>query len=99
VLHEHGWVFFDLRMPNVLVKTEHGAWEVRLIDFELCGRVGSPRVGKCLNPRLSWPAGIPMLSKEGDNMMLAQLWTNIPKDANIPKDTTDDSTDMTDDSS
>ena len=81
VLHDAGLVFFDLRMPNVMVKKkaeEDGAWEVRLVDFEMCGKVNTRRPAKDLNPRLRWPKGS-KLTKDGDAFMLKILWSNVAR--------------------
>ena len=57
VLHSHGFVFFDLRLPNIMVRksVNDGEWSVRLIDFEMCGRRDTPLVWVHLNEDFTWP--------------------------------------------
>ena len=57
VLHSHGFVFCDVRVPNIMVRksVDDGEWSVRLIDFEMCGQAGTSVVAKHLNKDLTWP--------------------------------------------
>ena len=57
LVHSHGFVFFDVRLPNIMVRKggDDGEWCVRLVDFEMCGCRGSPLVRTDLNEDLTWP--------------------------------------------
>ena len=71
------WVFFDLRAPNVMVRRkDDGVWDVRLIDFGMCGKTGEHRP-RCLNSGIEWPPweedGVPLLRRSDDTWMLDRL--------------------------
>jgi len=53
-LHEHNFVFGDLRLPNLLVKDR----EVKFIDFDWCAKEGEGRYPVDLNRGLDWPHGV-----------------------------------------
>ena len=65
-LHEAGFVFFDVRLPNIMVKHETRGWSVRLIDFEMCGQAGTSLVAKHLNKDLTWPDHRSSRSDDGE---------------------------------
>ncbi|KAJ6463197.1 hypothetical protein C8R47DRAFT_1180344 [Mycena vitilis] len=54
VLHNGGYVFGDLRWPNIMVAKK----EVKLIDFDWAGKVGQAKYPIHLAHNISWPAGV-----------------------------------------
>ena len=82
VLHEHGYVFFDVRPPNIMVRNVGEVWQVQLVDFEMCGKVGEPRPLN-LNSEIKWPEatrrnehGRALLSTSDDVAMLGQTFSH-----------------------
>jgi serine/threonine protein kinase len=74
-LHGQGFVFGDLRPPNVLI-TKNG--EIKLIDFDWAGRDKQSRYPLLMSPVLSWPDGVGGLSimeAWHDNDMLEKMFT------------------------
>ncbi|KAJ7096756.1 hypothetical protein B0H15DRAFT_56971 [Mycena belliarum] len=59
VLHGGGYVFGDLRWPNIMV-AEDGINEpkVKLIDFDWAGEVGEARYPINISQNVGWPAGV-----------------------------------------
>ncbi|KAJ7086095.1 hypothetical protein B0H15DRAFT_887156 [Mycena belliarum] len=71
--HAQGFVYGELRLPNVLVD-EAGC--PKLVDFDWSGKAGSVRYPRLLNMELHWPPGVaPMaqITAEHDMWMLAHL--------------------------
>ena len=74
LLHSHGLVFGDLRLPNVMI-TKDG--EVKLIDFDWAGEEGQAKYLSLLSPGIDWPVGVKALAvmrKEHDLCMLKKLF-------------------------
>uniref|UniRef100_T1IH33 PH domain-containing protein n=1 Tax=Strigamia maritima TaxID=126957 RepID=T1IH33_STRMM len=55
VLHEGGFVFGDLRPPNILMDEKS---RVNLIDFDWSGRDGVDRYPELVNSQIVWPKGM-----------------------------------------
>ena len=75
VLHEHNFVFGDLRAPNVLT-TPDG--RVLLVDFDWCGKVGEARYPSevWMAGETPWAEGMGsegLIKKEHDVLLLNQL--------------------------
>jgi hypothetical protein len=73
VLHGQGYVFGDLRGPNILITKNE---EVKLIDFDWAGVHMKSHYPLLISPNLKWPTGVEGLSimkTEHDDIMLAQL--------------------------
>ena len=69
--HEKGFVFGDLRKPNVMITKDE---KVKLIDFDWAGWDGKVMYPVCINLNLGWPEGVQGLEpilKEHDQKMLA----------------------------
>jgi tRNA A-37 threonylcarbamoyl transferase component Bud32 len=70
-LHEAGFVFGDLRVPNILISGDR----VMLIDFDWCGKDGETTYPIDLNTfgDIVWAdgvgAGLPMLKKHDEDML------------------------------
>ena len=61
VLHDAGYVFGDLRRPNIMIhKTADGGERAQLIDFEWVGRDGQAQYPALLNNSgdIKWPVGV-----------------------------------------
>ncbi|KAF7368144.1 Proteinkinasesubdomain-containingproteinPKL ccin9 [Mycena sanguinolenta] len=72
VLHNGGFVFGDLRPPNIMVSKD----KVKLIDFDWAGRIGIAQYPLHLSSRIVWPEGVrPMgkIEKAHDLAMLQAL--------------------------
>ncbi|KAJ7826696.1 hypothetical protein B0H14DRAFT_2161133, partial [Mycena olivaceomarginata] len=54
VLHNGGYVFGDLRWPNIMVAKK----EVKLIDFDWAGKVGQAKYLIHLAHNIGWPSGV-----------------------------------------
>jgi serine/threonine protein kinase len=73
-LHDNGFVFGDLRAPNIMI-TENG--EIKLIDFDWAGVHGKSQYPLLLSPILEWPAnvkGSSVMETWHDNDMLTRLF-------------------------
>ena len=73
VLHGQGYVFGDLRGPNILITKNE---EVKLINFDCAGVHMKSQYPLLISPKLMWPPGVEGLSimkTEHDDIMLAQL--------------------------
>ncbi|KAG8930623.1 hypothetical protein FRC01_002476 [Tulasnella sp. 417] len=81
LLHEEGFVFGDLRGPNVMLcdrpasqeKTEQGAM---LVDFDCAGMQGSQFYPYDLNPKVCWAHGVQggdLITQEHDKEMFELL--------------------------
>jgi len=55
-LHHEGYVYGDLRGPNILIATDG----LKLIDFDWCEKEGTARypAATCLDPDLEWHSGV-----------------------------------------
>ena len=74
LLHQRGFVFGDLRSPNILAKT---TGEVKLIDFNWAGVVGQVKYPYLISKDIKWPKGVEGLANiecDHDRMMLKQLF-------------------------
>ncbi|KAG2030090.1 hypothetical protein BDR03DRAFT_879240 [Suillus americanus] len=70
--HEKGFVFGDLRMPNVMI-TKDG--KVQLIDFDWAGREGEVTYPVSISLAIDWPKGVQRLGpilKQRDHDMLVR---------------------------
>ncbi|KAG8722942.1 hypothetical protein FRC09_005467 [Ceratobasidium sp. 395] len=81
-LHEHDFVFGDLRNPNVMiVKDSHGAVTgAQLIDFDWCGRHQVGRYPFSMNPDVDWAEGVgpgALMYKSHDIDMLEKLKLSV----------------------
>ena len=73
VLHGQGYVFGDLREPNIMITKNE---EVKLIDFDWAGVHMESQYPLLISPNLIWPAGVEALSimkTEHDDNMLTRL--------------------------
>jgi len=59
VLHDQGYIFGDLRQPNVMVTKNE---EVKLIDFDWAGLHMKSQYPLLMSSNLTWPAGVEALS-------------------------------------
>ena len=76
-LHDAGYVYGDLRQPNVMITREG---KVQLIDFDWAGRDGKVKYPIAILTSIDWPAGVQGLTfihKEHDNAMLDTLLNSI----------------------
>ena len=55
LLHQNGFVYGDLRAPNVMITT--GDKSVKLIDFDWAGKAGEAVYPALLSPSIKWPPG------------------------------------------
>jgi serine/threonine protein kinase len=74
VLHDQGYVFGDLRPPNVMITKND---EVKLIDFDWAGIHMKSQYPLLISPKLKWPDGVEALSMmeawHDDEMLLRLL--------------------------
>ena len=54
LLHDQGFVFGDLRRPNILIE-ENG---LKLVDFDWCGKFGEARYPATVSRDIEWPEGV-----------------------------------------
>ena len=54
LLHSKGFVFGDLRGPNILIE-ENG---LKLVDFDWCGKCGEARYPVTVSVGIEWPDGV-----------------------------------------
>ena len=59
LLHRHGLVFGDLRLPNIMI-TKDG--QVKLIDFNWAGEVGQAKYPLLISQEVAWPKGVEPLA-------------------------------------
>jgi serine/threonine protein kinase len=55
-LHEEGFVFGDLREPNILIA--EGSGDLKLVDFDWCGKAGEVRYPVNINKEIEWPGAV-----------------------------------------
>jgi serine/threonine protein kinase len=55
LLHTRGFVYGDLRGPNVMVTPEK---KIKLINFDWAGKAGYMKYPNFLSPQIPWPAGV-----------------------------------------
>ncbi|KAG8899094.1 hypothetical protein FRC01_010673, partial [Tulasnella sp. 417] len=81
-LHEEGWVFGDLRPPNIMLymMRDSGGGGIRkgamLVDFDWAGKENEQRYPPSLNPDIEWPEGAVgwgLIRMEHDDRMLELL--------------------------
>ncbi|KAG2105512.1 uncharacterized protein F5147DRAFT_242554 [Suillus discolor] len=69
--HEKGFVFCDLRKPNIMI-TKDG--KVQLIDFDWAGRKGEVKYPVSISPAIKWPKGAqglgPILEEHDRDMLV-----------------------------
>ncbi|KAF8330247.1 hypothetical protein F5887DRAFT_1287342 [Amanita rubescens] len=74
LLHSRGFVFGDLRPPNVMI-TKDG--EVKLIDFNWAGEEGQAKYPLLISSEIAWPEGVKALAvmrREYDLDMLRKFF-------------------------
>lgn len=59
LLHRHGLVFGDLRLPNIMITKDD---EVKLIDFNWAGEGGQTKYPPLLSQEIAWPKGVEPLA-------------------------------------
>ena len=75
LLHRHGLVFGDLRLPNIMI-TKDG--QVKLIDFNWAGEVGQAKYPLLISQEIAWPKGVEPLAvmkQEHDLDMWGKLFS------------------------
>jgi serine/threonine protein kinase len=78
LLHNHGLVFGDLRLPNVLI-TRVGKL-VKLIDFNWAAEEGQAKYPALISPEIAWPKGVTNLAlirKEHDLEMWKKCFVAV----------------------
>lgn len=66
ILHREGYVHGDFRAPNILIN-KNG--DVRIIDFDWCGKEGEARYPLFINPEINnWEAKPGNLMKKSDDL-------------------------------
>ena len=78
-LHDAGFVFGDLRPPNVtVVKNDSGnATGARIVDFDWCGKDGLDEYPFLMNRNITWASGMgprSKMKKSHDDSMLQDLY-------------------------
>jgi len=71
--HGQGFVFGDLRTPNVMITKD---WKVQLIDFDWAGREGEVTYPVSISRNIEWPKGVAALEpifRQHDLDMLEDL--------------------------
>ncbi|KAF9433529.1 hypothetical protein BGZ76_009319 [Entomortierella beljakovae] len=58
LLHSNGYVFGDLRIPNILVHKRNGGYHAMLIDFEWGGLQGATQYPPSISRTINWPHGV-----------------------------------------
>lgn len=74
-LHDSGFVFGDLRAPNVMVMPE-GTSTVQLINFDWAGKEGEVRYPDSISSSIDWPEGVQgleLIRREHDLAMSQSL--------------------------
>jgi serine/threonine protein kinase len=74
LLHQSGYVFGDLRQPNVMITKNQ---EIKLIDFDWAGEHMKARYPLLISRNLPWPDGVEALSlmeTSHDDKMLERLF-------------------------
>jgi serine/threonine protein kinase len=74
LLHSHGLMFGDLRLPNVLI-TKDGY--VKLIDFNWAGEDGQAKYPPLISQDITWPEGVKAMAvmrRQHDIAMLQKLF-------------------------
>lgn len=78
VLHEHGFVFADLRSSNVMI-TEDG--RINFIDFDWVGIDEKSVYPVMMSKLITWPpgvkGGVSVMKKEHDDYMLRQIFSCV----------------------
>ncbi|KAG9310575.1 hypothetical protein JVU11DRAFT_9130 [Chiua virens] len=72
-LHDGGYVYGDLRRPNVMITSEGG---LKLIDFDWAGKKDEARYPIAISGSIRWPAGVQglgLIQQEHDLVMLEGL--------------------------
>ncbi|KAK6987832.1 Proteinkinasesubdomain-containing proteinPKL ccin9, partial [Favolaschia claudopus] len=74
VLHRAGFVYGDLREPNIMLTDD--AKKVQLVDFDWAGKVGEACYPISLSKSVQWPPGchgLGLITQAHDMYMLAQM--------------------------
>ncbi|KAJ7114487.1 hypothetical protein C8R44DRAFT_710258 [Mycena epipterygia] len=74
VLHRAGFVYGDLREPNIMLTD--ASKKVQLVDFDWAGRTGEARYLISLSTNVEWPPdskGLVLIAPAHDMHMLAQI--------------------------
>ena len=69
LLHKEGYVFADLRLPNILAVKNHTEWRGMLVDFDWCGMHDKDKYPLCMNLNINWAPNVQhgaTLQKEHD---------------------------------
>lgn len=73
MLHEQGFVFGDLRPPNIMVTPQNA---IKLIDFDWAGKVGVVKYPLLMSSGITWPSGATgggLISKQHDWDMIQAI--------------------------
>lgn len=73
IMHQEGFVFGDLRRPNIMLSADGG---VKLVDFDWAGKEGEARYPHDLNMAIEWAPGVTdggIISEAHDLYMLDHL--------------------------
>ncbi|KAI0050129.1 hypothetical protein FA95DRAFT_1514638 [Auriscalpium vulgare] len=93
VLHEKGYVFGDLRAPNILKRTIDN--RAMLIDFDWAGKEGEARYSVLMNTDLTWPKGASrggLIHKQHDWDMLARMYPGRVEEGTVEEGTVEEGT-------
>lgn len=92
-LHKEGFVFGDLRRPNIMVSRNTPSRNTRrakLVDFDWCGQDGHDRYPSAMNMSIDWHEDVnrdAVMRKEHDLFMLKALYpvtlTSIKEDVEV----------------
>lgn len=73
ILHEEGFVFGDLRPPNIMVTPLNA---IKLIDFDWAGKVGVVKYPLLMSSGIAWPSGATggaLITKQHDRDMIQAI--------------------------
>jgi hypothetical protein len=78
LLHRHELVFGDLRLANVLIRSQNQPLRAYLVDFDWSGKAGEARypVGISFGGKIKWPDGVRprgLITKDHDMYWLRNL--------------------------
>lgn len=98
VLHSEGYVFGDLRPPNIIVVPEG----VKLVDFDWAGRVDAVKYPPRMSADLSWPEGAArgeLITMQHDLDMLGNIGSLCSNNQESPSEEESPLTSLEDDES